>query len=146
LAEKESCTLCRASGNPDPLEATTVHATMTTPFTRRDFTRYYDLLHSDKNYPAECDLVEDVFRRYSDVPPHTILDAGCGSGGHGVHLAKRGYDLFAVDRSASLLEIEKKRSDDAGLRSTLMKVTCARFSLDRHFDACISMFAVMGFQ
>jgi len=117
-----------------------------TPFSRLDFTRYYDLLYSDKNYPAECDLVEDVFKSFASQRPATILDAGCGSGGHAIHLAQRGYDIVGLDRSPSLLQIARKRSDEAGLRTQFHEGDLRTFELGRQFDACISMFAVMGFQ
>ena len=39
---------------------------------------YYDLLYQDKDYEAECDMLEELFRACMDDRPELILDAGCG--------------------------------------------------------------------
>jgi len=57
-----------------------------------DYSDSYDDLYADKDYGAECDLLEKIFRR-ADRPVHTILDLGCGTGRHSVELARRGYEL-----------------------------------------------------
>ena len=37
----------------------------------------YDLLYHDKDYVAECDLIECVFQTYGDGPIRSVLDLGC---------------------------------------------------------------------
>ena len=51
----------------------------------------YDALYADKDYDAECDLLERIFRRVGR-PVRTVLDLGCGTGAHAVRLAQRGYE------------------------------------------------------
>jgi len=63
----------------------------------------YDLLYHDKDYEAECDLLEEVFRRYGQEPIKSILDLGCGTGNHAILLARRGYRVTGVDLSADML-------------------------------------------
>jgi predicted TPR repeat methyltransferase len=57
----------------------------------------YDLLYGEKDYDAECDLLEQVFHRYSKGPIQSILDLGCGTGNHSILLARRGYQENGVD-------------------------------------------------
>ena len=64
----------------------------------RGYGRYYDLLYQDKDYEAECDMLEEIFRAYLDERPELILDASCGTGGH----AKRGYRVVSVDAYKAL--------------------------------------------
>jgi len=59
----------------------------------------YDALYQDKDYEAECDFLQQVFARYAQAPIRAILDLGCGTGGHALPLARRGYALTGVDRS-----------------------------------------------
>src|SRR5207248_11417549 len=59
----------------------------------------YDTLYRDKDYSAECDAIEHVFRLYGIGPVRRVLDLGCGTGGHAVPLAERGYEVVGVDRS-----------------------------------------------
>ncbi|MBM3777551.1 MAG: methyltransferase domain-containing protein [Acidimicrobiia bacterium] len=111
----------------------------------RPFARYYDLLYSDKDYAAECDLVEAVFSRYG-AAPRTILDAGCGSGGHAIELARRGYRVIGVDRSEGLLECAARKVTASGADVTLHRQEIAALSLPAPADACVCLFAVLGFQ
>lgn len=46
----------------------------------KDYATSYDSLYQDKDYEAECDFLEGIFREFN-VPVKTILDLGCGTGG-----------------------------------------------------------------
>lgn len=118
---------------------------MSAPY-QRPFARYYDLLYSDKDYEAECDLIEQVFERYSTSTPRSVLDAGCGSGGHSVSLARRGFEVTGVDRADGLLERARKKAENAGGAAEFHEADLRDFTLHRQFDACVSMFAVLSFQ
>ena len=48
------------------------------------YAEYYDLIYQDKDYERECDFIEDIFRRFSSDPVRTVLDGGCGAGGHAI--------------------------------------------------------------
>lgn len=52
--------------------------------------RIYDLIYEDKDYEGECDFIGEIFQRFSSHPVETILDGGCGTGGHVIPLARRG--------------------------------------------------------
>src|SRR5438552_12483490 len=69
----------------------------------------YDLLYHDKDYDAECDLVEAIVARYGVGPTRKVLDLGCGTGTHAVRLAKHGYDVVGVDRSSGMVRIAKEK-------------------------------------
>jgi len=78
----------------------------------------YDFLYSDKDYDAECDLLEEVFRRYRDGNVRTILDLGCGTGNHAIRLARRGYEVTGVDRSPEMLAKAEWKAAELGQRAT----------------------------
>jgi ubiquinone/menaquinone biosynthesis C-methylase UbiE len=44
-----------------------------------------------------------------------ILDAGCGSANHAIRLAKRGFQITAIDFSQPVLDIAAQRINDLGL-------------------------------
>jgi predicted TPR repeat methyltransferase len=69
----------------------------------RAYAEIYDWLYSDKDYAGECDLLEELFRRCSGREIQSILDLGCGTGGHAFPLADRGYQVLGVDRSADMI-------------------------------------------
>jgi SAM-dependent methyltransferase len=105
----------------------------------------YDALYQDKDYEKECDYAEALFKKY-DYRPKTILDLGCGTGGHALILARRGYHVTGVDRSAAMLDIAKNKAKDQRLDVEFIEGDLTRISTGRKYDAVISLFAVMGYQ
>src|SRR6266581_5500689 len=75
----------------------------------RDYAAAYDDLYQDKDYLAETDLIENVFKLYGQSTVRRVLDLGCGTGGHAVVLAARGYEVVGIDRSAEMLERARAR-------------------------------------
>jgi SAM-dependent methyltransferase len=108
-----------------------------------DYADAYDVLYQDKDYASECDLIERVFREYAaGGRVRSVLDLGCGTGGHAAPLAARGYDVVGVDRSAEMLRHARGRGSSA--RFELGDI--GRLDLQQEFDAVIAMFAVLGYQ
>ncbi len=111
-----------------------------------DYADSYDALYADKDYGAECDLVEEIFRG-TDRPVRSLLDLGCGTGRHSVELARRGYQVVGVDLSENMLERARRRAiGTAAAGMTFLRGDIQTIILDRRFDAVLSMFAVVGYQ
>jgi 2-polyprenyl-3-methyl-5-hydroxy-6-metoxy-1,4-benzoquinol methylase len=111
----------------------------------QQYGEYYDLIYSDKDYEKECDFIEEIFGKYSKPMPKTILDAGCGTGNHAIPLSRRGFTVTGVDASETMIRIakDKARKNKVDIDYHLMDLK--KLKLDRKFDACVSMFAVMGY-
>jgi len=108
----------------------------------------YDLLYHDKNYDAECTLIEQIFETYGNGAVRTVLDLGCGTGNHLLPLAQRGYEVVGADQSESMLEQARRKAaerlrDGSGIfrRDDIFCV-----DLGRDFDVVLLMFAVWGYQ
>lgn len=108
----------------------------------------YDALYEDKNYQAECDVLEDIFRRFGRGATQSILDLGCGTGGHAIPLSQRGYQVIGVDRVGSMIEIARRKADqNSSTVPPRFEVGDIRdFKLGHTVDAVICMFAVLGYQ
>jgi SAM-dependent methyltransferase len=107
-----------------------------------DYSAAYDALYQDKDYGAECDLLERVFAQYGRGPVRRVLDLGCGTGGHAVRLAQRGYTVVGVDRSPDMLRQAIARESGARfVRGNLVDL-----HLEETFEAVLMMFAVLGYQ
>lgn len=108
----------------------------------------YDLLYHDKDYAAECDLIERIFQTYGDGSVRSVLDLGCGTGNHAIPLAQRGYEVLGVDRSESMLSHAriKLASSVSNGRVVVQRGDIRSISLERQFDAALMMFAVLGYQ
>jgi len=109
------------------------------------YAEYYDLLYQDKNYEEECDFLEEIFRAYCSKPITNILELGCGTGGHAIPLAKRGYRLTGLDCSPAMLKQAEKKSKGIGINLTLHQADIKRYDLGCRFDAAIAMFAVLNY-
>jgi SAM-dependent methyltransferase len=111
-----------------------------------DYADSYDALYADKDYVAECDLLEGIFRG-ARRPVRSVLDMGCGTGRHSVELARRGYEVVGVDLSARMLERARRRAVEEAARGVTFALgDIQTVQLGRRFDAVISMFAVVGYQ
>jgi SAM-dependent methyltransferase len=108
----------------------------------RDYAAAYDELYRDKEYLAECDLIERVFQTYGQGAVRRVLDLGCGTGGHAVLLARRGFEVVGVDRSPDMLE--RARAQGSPARFELGDIS--DLDLGETFDAALMMFAVLGYQ
>jgi len=110
------------------------------------YASYYDALYRDKDYKAECDFLEQIFARYAGAPIRTILDLGCGTGGHALPLAKRGYLVTGIDLSGHMLERARQKAAEAGLNIQFYQGDIRNIELRRTFGAVIAMFAVISYQ
>lgn len=112
----------------------------------RDYANYYDVLYREKDYEKECDFLEQIWDELSSKSISRILDMGCGTGGHALPLAQRGYDVVGVDRSEQMLDIAKTKATQANLSVKLQQGDIRNLELGQTFDTVISMFAVMSYQ
>jgi SAM-dependent methyltransferase len=107
----------------------------------QDYAAAYDELYHDKDYAAECDLVEEVFRVHAPSPVRRVLDLGCGTGSHAVRLAERGYAVVGVDRSDDMLAQARERAHAV----QFSRGDLTSLDMGQTFDAVLIMFAVLGY-
>lgn len=112
----------------------------------QDQGNFYDLFYESKDYEDECDFVEAVFGRFATGTVKTVLDLGCGTGGHVLPLAARGYKMTGVDLSQTMLDQARRKAAQAGITADFLQGDVREVEAGRTFDAVISMFAVMGYQ
>lgn len=111
----------------------------------QNYANYYDILYQEKDYQKECDFLEEIFKKYSDIPVKTILNLGCGTGSHDLILAEGGYQITGVDLSSKMLEIARKKAEEQNKKIDFIEADIRNFELERKFDTVISMFAVISY-
>ena len=107
----------------------------------------YDLFYADKPYAAEAAFVHDRLQALADHPPRKLLEIACGTGRHALELARRGYEIVALDYSADMIAAaERNRQGAAGAQ---VDFRCADMrALDvpeRPFDAIVCLFDSIGY-
>jgi SAM-dependent methyltransferase len=102
---------------------------------------YYDLLYRNKDYASEANY---VLRLLSQHGPSfsSILELGCGSGGHGQCFLEKGLGFTGVDLSPRMLELAKAR----GLGAFCELGDIRAYQPKAKVDAVLSLFHVMSYQ
>jgi ubiquinone/menaquinone biosynthesis C-methylase UbiE len=67
-------------------------------------------MHRDVNYGHIADYIENLFDRYG-ISPELVCELACGTGNVTVPLAKRGYNMTAVDISEDMLNVAREKSE-----------------------------------
>ena len=104
------------------------------------FAKYYDKIYFDKNYKKECDFIFSNFKKCSNKPVKSILDLGCGTGGHCIVFAKKGLSVTGIDKSDLAIQNAKEKAESLKLRINFEKEDMTKFSLNKKFDICVSLF------
>lgn len=112
------------------------------------YAAYYDLLYAAKDYAGEATWIDALIRRHRP-DAHHVLELGCGTGGHALHLARHGYAICGIDLSERMVEKASANAMGAGLGSFSPNFSVGDLRTFRHsgtFDVVISLFHVMSYQ
>jgi SAM-dependent methyltransferase len=80
-----------------------------------------------------------VWRLLDALPAGRALDAACGTGRHGAHLAERGHDVTGVDGSPEMLEVARARVPNARFLEGDLRALPAE---DGEFDVAVCALAL----
>lgn len=114
-----------------------------------DYGCYYDLLYRDKDYQGEAEYVADLVKRFGSGSG-SLLDMGCGTGGHAIIFAQMAFEVVGVDLSEQMIAEAQKKLLEVGGEVT--EKVCFEagdirtLNLGRKFDAAVSLFHVMSYQ
>jgi SAM-dependent methyltransferase len=107
------------------------------------YSKYYDLLYSDKDYSEESDYIMNILIDNSTFKNQKILELGGGSGNHALYLSKYFDEIFGVELSSSMVEIAKGRN----IPNYRVKQgdICTNHYPQEKFDCAISLFHVISY-
>jgi ubiquinone/menaquinone biosynthesis C-methylase UbiE len=95
-----------------------------------------------KNAAAE---VDSFIRLLGISPGAKLLDLCCGPGRHALELARRGFHVTAVDRTATYLEQAKERAEQEGLPIEFVLADMRHFRRPGSFDAVLNLYTSFGY-
>ena len=102
------------------------------------YTKYYNLLYTDKDYNEEVKYVIKQLKKYSNGIKK-ILEYGSGTGGHGLLLQKNGFNVYGLERSKMMVSIAK----NCGLSCCVADI--CNFNLNERYDSVIALFHVVSY-
>jgi SAM-dependent methyltransferase len=113
------------------------------------YSHYYDLLYADKDYRAEADYVASKLREHRRGV-HRVVEFGSGTGRHGRLLARAGFDVVGIERSATMLRQSASVAAEEGPVSpgtfAAVEGDVRTRTVPGPFDAAISLFHVVSYQ
>jgi len=104
----------------------------------------YALMFPARRFEQAPDEVDQLIA-LSGVEAGRVLDLACGPGRHSIELAKRGFDVTGVDRSAFLLEHARRRAADAGVEVEWVEEDMGGFVRPGSYDLALSIFTSFGY-
>lgn len=102
-----------------------------------DFAQVYDALMTEINYKEWADYLFRVMLNAKNEVK-TILEFGCGTGNITLELARKGYEITAVDLSENMLTVADEKIEEAGLNNVRFFMgDMSNFAIQEKFDAVI---------
>ena len=101
-------------------------------------------MFSEERFAQAEDDVEKLLKLV-EVPGKTVLDLCCGPGRISIALAKRGFAVTGVDRTAFLLDKAKERAKSANVQVEWIQEDMRNFLRPGAFDLVLNMFTSFGY-
>mgnify|MGYP000371382035 CR=1 FL=1 len=100
---------------------------------------------SARRWAAAPEEIEKVVALLGLTPGMRVLDMPCGPGRHSLELARRGFVVTGVDRTAAFLEEAKRRAAAEGLSVEFVCDDMRRFRRPKAFDVAVNLFTSFGY-
>lgn len=109
-----------------------------------DHPKYYEIAFSFRDIPAEVDLFEQCFKRFSHIPVRSVLELGCGNTPHLEEFVKRGYRYHGLDLSQAMLDYSREKASRIGGEVDLIQADMVDFSLETPVDFAFIMLGTLS--
>ena len=107
------------------------------------YSKLYDLLYQDKDYPGETAFISSVLKRHAPQA-RTVLELGSGTGLHAQLLSEKGFHVTGIERSEGMVQQAVDRLRGAS-GVEILPCDIREVSLKKKFDAVISLFHVVSY-
>lgn len=102
------------------------------------FSEIYDQLTHDIPYVKWADYLQSAFLKFNQNPK-LVLELGCGTGSMAIELAKRGYEMIALDVSSDMLGVAYEKAKNNNTDILFLNQDMRKFELYGTVDAVICL-------
>jgi SAM-dependent methyltransferase len=106
----------------------------------KEYSRYYDLLYSDKDYCSEALYVDSLLRNHVNSTS-IILEFGCGTGKHANEMSKLGYSITGIEASEEMVSQAAVSDNFSIIHGDIKDI-----STGCKYDSVLSLFHVLSYQ
>ena len=99
---------------------------------------WWSLISDPRDYAGEAAFFKDIFLKYADLPPKTMLELGCGGGNNASYL-KLDFAMTLVDLAPGMLAVSQGLNPEC--HHLLGDMRSVR--LDKRFDTVLIHDAIM---
>jgi len=110
-----------------------------------NYADFYDLFYEDKDYNAEVNFIIDLAKINTNSQIKSVLDIGCGTGGHLIPFAKKGLKLTGFDLSETMINQAREKIKKANINAEISVNDVRTYRDGKKYDIIVAMFAVMGY-
>ena len=114
-----------------------------------NYAQYYDLLNQQKDYLQEVDYIISLINKFAPKSKY-ILELGCGTGSHAIHLADKGFQITGIDQSQDMINIAKERIKTLPKSISNLIIfnigDIRNYSINESYDIVLSLFHVISYQ
>jgi len=103
------------------------------------------LLFTERRWECAPREVEAMVSLLGLTPGAAVLDLCCGVGRHSLELARRGFQVTGVDRTAAYLEEAGRRATQEGLEIEFVQDDMRSFCRPQAFEAVVNYFTSFGY-
>lgn len=111
---------------------------------KKNYSKYYDILYTGKNYKEEAKLIKKTIKRYS-YKPLNLLDIGCGTGEYSKLLTSNNLCVTGLDKSSYMIKKAKKKfKNNKNLK--FIKGDLLKYKSTVKFDIISALFHILSYQ
>ena len=107
------------------------------------YAEYYNMMYRNKPYSEEAKFIVNRLKERT-IAGNNILQIGCGTGHHAEELAKLGFYVHGIDKSAQMIAIAKA-SHKKNKKLSFSIDDAVSFDPEKQYDAVLSLFHVMSY-
>ncbi len=105
---------------------------------------YLDVYKHRNENEAE-DHIKFILNNVSLKSGAKVLDMACGAGRHGIILARKNFNVTAVDLSENLLSVAKQSALEENLSIRFIHSDIRNFNPDEKYDLILNLFTSFGY-
>ncbi|NBG89488.1 class I SAM-dependent DNA methyltransferase [Isachenkonia alkalipeptolytica] len=101
--------------------------------------KIYDQLMKEVDYKEWASFIEKCIKKNNSTKRNKLLELACGTGNVTIPLAKKGYEITAMDRSIEMLSQAQQKAMESNLHLKFYQQDMLNLEIDEDFDTILCL-------